>query len=68
MRRDPKKGVVNNQILDWSFKLDGIFNNADQEVVYNTVTSDVVSGSLDGYNGETCYTDIKNNDLCTDHI
>lgn len=56
MRRDPKKGVVNNQILDWSFKLDGIFNNSDQEVVYNTLGSDVVKGSLDGYNGTLmCY-------------
>ncbi|KAK3794847.1 hypothetical protein RRG08_056685 [Elysia crispata] len=56
LRRDPKKGVVNNQILDWSFKLDGIFNNADQEVVYNTVASDIVSSALDGYNGTLmCY-------------
>ncbi|GFR81071.1 kinesin-like protein [Elysia marginata] len=56
LRRDPKKGVVNNQILDWSFKLDGIFNNADQEVVYSTVASDIVSGALDGYNGTMmCY-------------
>ena len=54
LRRDPKKGVVNNQILDWSFKLDGIFNNSDQEVVYNTVASDIVSGALDGYNGKFC--------------
>ena len=52
MRRDPKKGVVNNQIVDWSFKLDGIFNNADQDCVYNTVTSDIVKGSLEGYNGK----------------
>jgi len=56
MRRDPKKGVVNNQIVDWSFKLDGIFNNADQDCVYNTVTSDIVKGSLEGYNGTLmCY-------------
>lgn len=56
MRRDPQKGYVNNQILDWSFKLDGIFNNADQEVVYSTVASDIVSRSLDGYNGTLmCY-------------
>ncbi|KAH9489559.1 Kinesin-like protein kif9 [Bulinus truncatus] len=56
MRRDPKKGVVNNQILDWAFKLDGIFNNADQEVVYNTVAADIVRGSVGGYNGTLmCY-------------
>uniref|UniRef100_A0A2C9KB79 Kinesin-like protein n=1 Tax=Biomphalaria glabrata TaxID=6526 RepID=A0A2C9KB79_BIOGL len=56
MQRDPKKGVVNNQILDWAFKLDGIFNNVDQEVVYNTVAADIVKGSLGGYNGTLmCY-------------
>jgi len=56
MRRDPKKGVVNNQILDWSFKLDGFFNNADQDTVFSTVASDMVKKSLDGYNGTLmCY-------------
>ncbi|XP_059167044.1 kinesin-like protein KIF9 isoform X2 [Physella acuta] len=56
LRREAKKGVVNNQILDWSFKLDGLFNNVDQEVVYNTVAMDIVKGSLDGYNGTImCY-------------
>ncbi|CAL1534907.1 unnamed protein product [Lymnaea stagnalis] len=56
LRKDPKKGVVNNQILDWSFKLDGFFNNVDQDFVYNTVAADIVSGSIDGYNGTLmCY-------------
>lgn len=56
LRKDPKKGVVNNQILDWSFKLDGFLNNVDQDYVYNTVAADIVSGSIDGYNGTLmCY-------------
>lgn len=56
LKRDPKKGVVNNQILDWSFKLDGIFHNATQEHVFSTVASDVVTSALDGYNGTLmCY-------------
>ncbi|WAR10868.1 KIF9-like protein [Mya arenaria] len=25
------KGVVNNQIADWSFRLDGIFHNSNQD-------------------------------------
>ena len=54
LKRDPKKGVVNNQILDWSFKLDGIFHNATQEHVFSTVASDMVTSALDGYNGKCC--------------
>lgn len=54
--RDPKKGVVNNQIVDWSFKLDGVLHNANQERVYETVAFDVVRAALDGYSGTImCY-------------
>jgi len=49
--RDAKKGIVNNQIIDWSFKLDGIMHNANQETVFATTTTDVVTAALDGYNG-----------------
>jgi kinesin family protein 6/9 len=59
LKRDPKKGVVNNQILDWSFKLDGIFHNATQEHVFSTVSSDIVTSALDGYNGEEIFFKIK---------
>lgn len=52
MKRDPKKGIVNNQILDWSFKLDGIFHNATQEHVFSTVASNLVTSAIDGYNGK----------------
>ncbi|KAL8610516.1 Kinesin-like protein kif9 [Nucella lapillus] len=56
LKRDPKKGVVNNQILDWSFKLDGIFHNATQEHVFSTVASDIVTSVMDGYNATLmCY-------------
>jgi len=51
--RDPKKGMVNNQIIDWSFKLDGIMHNASQEAVFSTTAADVVTAALDGYNGRT---------------
>lgn len=50
-RKDTRRGVVNNQILDWSFKLDGIFNNASQDQVFETVGSDIITAALDGYNG-----------------
>jgi len=49
--RDPKKGAVNNQIIDWSFKLDGILHNASQETVTETTSADVVTAALEGYNG-----------------
>ncbi|KAK7113745.1 kinesin-like protein KIF9 isoform X2 [Littorina saxatilis] len=56
LKRDPKKGVVNNQILDWNFRLDGIFHNATQEHVFSTVASDMVTSVLDGYNATLmCY-------------
>lgn len=51
-RKDTRRGVVNNQILDWSFKLDGIFNNAAQDQVCETVGADIVTSALDGYNGK----------------
>ncbi|XP_064647221.1 kinesin-like protein KIF9 [Lineus longissimus] len=50
-KRDARKGVVNNQILDWSFKMDGILHNASQENMYETCAQDVVSAAIDGYNG-----------------
>jgi len=43
---------VNNQIIDWSFRLDGIMHNANQQEVFTTTATDVVSAALDGYNGK----------------
>lgn len=54
--KDGRKGVVNNQIQDWSFRLDGIFHNSTQDQVYDTVAADIVTSALDGYNGTMmCY-------------
>ncbi|NWV08672.1 KIF9 protein, partial [Ptilonorhynchus violaceus] len=51
-----KGGVVNNTQTDWSFKLDGLLHDSSQELVYNTVAKDLVSKSLQGYNGTImCY-------------
>nr|XP_013015660.1 kinesin-like protein KIF9 isoform X3 [Cavia porcellus] len=56
LKKDTRKGVVNNQQTDWSFKLDGVLHNASQDLVYETVAKDVVSQALDGYNGTImCY-------------
>ncbi|XP_033728379.1 kinesin-like protein KIF9 [Pecten maximus] len=56
MRKDGRKGVVNNQILDWSFRLDGIFHNSSQDHVFGNVASEFVTSALDGYNGTVmCY-------------
>lgn len=55
-KKESPKGVVNNQILDWSFRLDGIFHNASQDQVFECVASDIVTSALDGYNGTMmCY-------------
>ncbi|XP_074842450.1 kinesin-like protein KIF9 [Carettochelys insculpta] len=56
IRRDIKKGVVNNKQTDWSFKLDGVLHNASQDSVYDAVARGLVSQALDGYNGTImCY-------------
>ncbi|CAM4598195.1 unnamed protein product [Lepidochelys kempii] len=56
IRRDIKKGVVNNKQTDWSFKLDGVLHNASQDSVYDAVARDLVSQALNGYNGTImCY-------------
>ncbi|XP_033101480.1 kinesin-like protein KIF9 [Anneissia japonica] len=55
-KRDSNQGVVNNQVMDWSFKLDGILHNASQEQVYDTVGNEMVTNLLNGYNGTLlCY-------------
>ena len=51
-KRDSRRGVVNNQILDWSFRMDGILHNASQELVYEACANDIVQQALRGYNGE----------------
>lgn len=54
--KDGRKGVVNNQIQDWSFRMDGIFHNSSQDQVFETVASNIVTSALDGYNGTMmCY-------------
>nr|XP_044992320.1 kinesin-like protein KIF9 isoform X3 [Jaculus jaculus]XP_044992321.1 kinesin-like protein KIF9 isoform X3 [Jaculus jaculus] len=56
LKKDIRRGVVNNQQTDWSFKLDGVLHDASQDLVYETVARDVVSQALDGYNGTImCY-------------
>nr|KAF6270329.1 kinesin family member 9 [Pipistrellus kuhlii] len=51
LKKDTRRGVVNNQQTDWSFKLDGVLHDASQELVYDTVAKAVVAQALDGYNG-----------------
>ncbi|XP_031199894.1 kinesin-like protein KIF9 isoform X2 [Mastomys coucha] len=56
LKKDTRKGVVNNQQTDWSFKLDGVLHDASQDLVYETVAKEAVSQALDGYNGTImCY-------------
>ena len=47
---------MNNQITDWSFRVDGILHNSSQENVYDDVVRDISNSVLDGYNGTVlCY-------------
>ncbi|XP_023828090.1 kinesin-like protein KIF9 isoform X2 [Salvelinus sp. IW2-2015] len=50
-RKDSRKGVVNNQLSSWSFRLDGVLHDVSQEEVYGRVVRGVVLGALEGYNG-----------------
>jgi len=49
--KNERHRVVNNQLLDWSFKVDGILHNASQEQVHDTVVSDMTNKAMQGYNG-----------------
>uniref|UniRef100_A0A8C7E7D7 Kinesin motor domain-containing protein n=2 Tax=Naja naja TaxID=35670 RepID=A0A8C7E7D7_NAJNA len=51
IERDLSKGIVNNKLTDWSFKMDGVLHNASQDVVYDAVAKELVSQALNGYNG-----------------
>ncbi|CAH1251043.1 KIF9 [Branchiostoma lanceolatum] len=54
--KDDRRGVVNNQQLEWQFKMDGILHNSSQDQVFDEVASDMVTSTLDGYNGTLmCY-------------
>ncbi|KAM6421833.1 kinesin-like protein KIF9 [Rhynochetos jubatus] len=56
LKKDARKGVVNNQQTDWSFRLDGVLHNSSQELAYETVAKKLVSEALIGYNGTImCY-------------
>ncbi|XP_014810963.1 PREDICTED: kinesin-like protein KIF9 [Calidris pugnax] len=56
IKKDARKGVVNNTQTDWSFRLDGVLHNTSQELAYETVAKKLVSEALIGYNGTImCY-------------
>ncbi|KAM8810445.1 kinesin-like protein KIF9 [Eudromia elegans] len=56
IKKDVKKGVVNNRQTEWSFRLDGVLHNASQDLVYETIAEKLVSEALNGYNGTImCY-------------
>ncbi|XP_062335102.1 kinesin-like protein KIF9 isoform X2 [Osmerus eperlanus] len=49
--KESRKGVVNNQLNSWSFRLDGVLHDVSQEDVYARVGRGVVLRVLQGYNG-----------------
>ncbi|XP_060774921.1 kinesin-like protein KIF9 [Neoarius graeffei] len=50
-RKNSRKGVLNNQMSAWTFRLNGVLHNISQEEVYEQVAHSVVLGALEGYNG-----------------
>lgn len=52
VQREERHGVVNNQILDWSFKMDGLLHNNDQDEVFERTARPLINRCLGGYNGE----------------
>uniref|UniRef100_A0A493U1K7 Kinesin motor domain-containing protein n=1 Tax=Anas platyrhynchos platyrhynchos TaxID=8840 RepID=A0A493U1K7_ANAPP len=52
IKKDARKGIVNNRQTDWSFRLDGVLHNTSQELAYETVAEKLVSDALLGYNGD----------------
>jgi kinesin family protein 6/9 len=55
-KRPASQGYVNNQITDWSFKIDDILHNVSQETIYDRVVKDITLKTLEGYNGTVlCY-------------
>ncbi|XP_032807376.2 kinesin-like protein KIF9 isoform X1 [Petromyzon marinus] len=56
LKEHNQKEIVNNQVTEWSFKVDGSLHNTNQEMVYRETAREVVSRTLDGYNGTImCY-------------
>lgn len=50
-KQSANQGFINNQITDWSFKVDEVLHNVSQETVYNKVVKDITLKALEGYNG-----------------
>ncbi|CAF1236005.1 unnamed protein product [Adineta steineri] len=56
IHRAPSQNVVDNKINDWTFHFDGVYNNVNQEEIFNATAKDVITRTLDGYNGTImCY-------------
>lgn len=47
--RDPKHGLINNQVCDWSFKVDGVLHGASQDAVFTNTSLPLVNDALDGF-------------------
>ena len=54
--KDSEGGVVNNQLESWKFKFDKILHNMSQEEVFGVCAKDIVTNTVEGYNGTIlCY-------------
>ncbi|NXG61161.1 KIF9 protein, partial [Hemiprocne comata] len=56
IKKDARRGAVNNCRTGWSFQLDGVLHNTSQELAYQALAEKLVSQALIGYNGTImCY-------------
>ena len=47
--KDPRGGLINNQVTDWEFKFSGVLHNSSQEDVFKQTALPIVNDALDGY-------------------
>ncbi|XP_065889212.1 kinesin-like protein KIF9 isoform X2 [Dysidea avara] len=48
--RNEEQGYINNQVLDWNFKMDGVLHNTSQDDTFEVVGREAVTGAMEGYN------------------
>ena len=51
IHRTPSASIVDNKINDWTFHFDGVYNDASQQAIFDSIAKDIVDRTLDGYNG-----------------
>ena len=48
-KKDERRGHINNQILDWTYRTNRVLHNASQPEVFERCAEEAIRKSLDGY-------------------